>query len=541
MTKPAVDPTAAPRFLTDWRAVPVRLAQGVAALRGWRRYLLAMALGACATLAFAPMHLVPFLVPAFTGLLWLLDGARRPREAAALGWCFGFGHMATGLYWVGLAFLVDAERFAALLPVAVGAMGGGMALFPALSVLATWTICRRWGLPGPARVLVLAGFWLAVEWVRSWVLTGFPWNLVGNVWSFSPEMLQIAALGGVWILSLLTVLAAAAPAVLGEVSDPIHARARGRGRFVAVALGILIAVWLGGAWRLAGAPAVGEAVVEGVRLRLVQASIEQSLKWEPSLRLGNMRRQVGLSVGPGFEKVTHVIWPETAVPFLLDQDEGLRRYLGRAVPPGGALVTGAPRGNSAQVWNSILALDTQGRMTARYDKHHLVPFGEYVPFRTILPIERLAPGNIDFTPGPGLDIMALPGAPPASPLVCYEIIFPGQVVPAGPRPGWLLNLTNDAWFGTSIGPHQHFSSARLRAVEEGLPLVRAANTGVSAVVDGYGRVIARLGLNEVGVLDVDLPSPVLGKNLFVLVGNWSVLFLIFCTTIALFVLRRLFP
>ncbi len=504
-------------------------------MRGWRRYLLAMAFGACATAAFAPAFIFPLLVPAFTGILWLLDGARRPREALALGWCFGFGHMASGLYWVGLAFLVDAERFAALLPIAVGAMGGGMAIFPALSILATWYLGGR----GGARVMALAGTWLAVEWLRSWILTGFPWNLVGTVWSFSPEMIQVTALGGVWVLSLITVAAAAAPAVLGEAAVSPETQRR-RLKFVVAVFGILIAAWLGGAWRLAGAPASGEAVVEGVRLRLVQASIQQSLKWDPALRREHVMRQIRLTLGPGFEKVTHVVWPETAVPFLLDRDAVLRRLVGRAVPPGGALITGAPRGSSTQVWNSILALDSRGRILATYDKHHLVPFGEYVPFRSFLPVEKLAPGNIDFTPGPGPARFSVPGAPVASPLVCYEIIFPGQVVAAGPRPEWLLNVTNDAWFGTSLGPYQHFASARLRAVEEGLPLVRAANTGISAVVDGYGRVIGRLGLNEIGVLDADLPRPVPGITLYARIGNWSVAFLILCTSLITFVLRRHF-
>ncbi len=528
------EPIASAIAITGWQAGLVRLAQGIGALRGWRRHLLAMGLGVCTTAAFAPIYLFPLLVPAFTGLLWLLAGVRRPRAALALGWSFGFGHMASGLYWIGLAFLVDAERFAFLLPVAVGALAGGMAIFPALSVLLAWSLSAR----GPARVAALAGAWLAVEWLRSWILTGFPWNLVGTAWSFSPEMMQVAAFGGVWILSLLSVAAAAAPAVLGEAGSGAR---RGRLGFAAAVFALPAALWLGGALRLAAAPAAGESAVEGIRLRLVQASIQQSLKWDPVLRREHVKNQMRLTLGRGFEKITHVIWPETAVPFLLDRDAVLRRTIARAVPPGGALITGAPRGSQTQIWNSILALDSRGRILASYDKHHLVPFGEYVPFRSFLPVEKLAPGNIDFTPGPGLGLFSIPGAPAASPLVCYEIIFPGQVVAEGPRPAWLLNVTNDAWFGTSLGPYQHFASARLRAVEEGLPLVRAANTGISAVVDGYGRVIARLGLNEIGVIDAVLPRPVTSMPLFARIGNWSVAFLLFWTAVATFVLRRKFP
>ena len=507
----------------------VRLAGVLGALSGWRRHALAMLLGAGATGAFAPLYLFPLLLPAFTGLVWLLEGARRPREAFLLGWSFGFGHMATGLSWIGLAFLVDAEQFGALMPLAVGGIAAGMALFPAVSVLALWCL----GLRGPARIMALAGVWLFVEWLRSWILTGFPWNLVGYAWSFSPEMMQIAAPGGGWVLSFVTVMAAAAPAVLGETGG------RGARVFCVVALGLLLAIWGGGTWRLAQAPAPGAAAVEGVHLRIVQASIPQALKWAPEERQNHVVRQLRLTLGRGFEAATHVIWPETAVPFLLDNEPELRRLIARAVPPGGILATGAPRGTRNQVWNSLLALDNRGEVVALYDKHHLVPFGEYVPFRSVLPIGKLTAGRTDFSPGPEPASLVLPGAPAASPLICYEVIFPGRVVPEGPRPSWLLNVTNDAWFGTSLGPYQHFASARMRAVEEGIPLVRAANTGISAVVDGYGRVIGRLGLNEVGVLDAALPRPLSGMTWYARMGNWSVAYLIICAIACTLLLRRL--
>jgi apolipoprotein N-acyltransferase len=506
-----------------------RLAQRLGALRGWRRHGLAMLLGVGATAAFAPIYAVPLLVPAFTGLVWLHNGTDRPRAALALGWSFGFGHMASGLSWVGLAFLVDAERFGALMPVAIGAMAAGMAIFPAVTLL----ILHLTKLRGPAQVVVLAGAWVLIEWVRSWIFTGFPWNLAGTVWSFAPEPMQLAAYGGVWSLSFVTVLAAAAPAAVWP------RRNRGGLVFCAAVYGLLVLVWIGGALRLAAAPAPGEAVVEGVRLRLVQASIAQTLKWDPALRREHIHQQMRLTLGPEFEKITHVVWPETAVPYLLDGDEDLRRLLARAVPPGGALITGAPRGNAGRIWNSILALDARGDILAIYDKHHLVPFGEYVPFRSVLPLDKLTAGNIDFTAGPGLVQFTVPGLPPASALICYEVIFPGQVVPnAMPRPAWLLNVTNDAWFGTSLGPFQHFASARMRAVEEGLPLVRAANTGITAVVDGYGRLLGQLVLNDVGVVDADLPEPVTGITLYAKFGNWPAAFLIFCAVLCSLILRR---
>lgn len=506
-----------------------RLALSIGALRGWRRHGLAILLGIFVTAAFAPIYAVPLLVPAFTGMVWLLNGVERPRTALAVGWSFGFGHMATGLSWVGLAFLVDAERFGALMPVAIGAMAAGMAIFPAVTIL----LLHLTKLRGPSQIVALAGAWLLIEWVRTWLFTGFPWNLAGYVWSFAPEPMQLAAYGGVWSLSLLTVLAAAAPAALWPRAH------RGSYAFCAVVYGLLALVWIGGALRLAAAPAPGTATVDGVRLRLVQASIAQTLKWDPALRREHIHQQMRLTLGPGFEKITHVIWPETAVPYLLDGDVELRQFLGRVVPRGGALITGAPRGNSGRIWNSILAIDARGDILTIYDKHHLVPFGEYVPFRSILPVEKLTAGNIDFTAGPGLVSFAVPGLPAASALICYEVIFPGHVVPNTlSRPAWLLNVTNDAWFGTSLGPFQHFASARMRAVEEGLPLVRAANTGITAIVDGYGRILGQLGLNDVGVIDTDLPKPVTGISLYAEFGNWSVAFLIFCAVLCSFILRR---
>jgi apolipoprotein N-acyltransferase len=537
--------TAEPAALATRPAGLVRLGQRVAGLTGWRRHALAIVLGACATAAFAPLFLVPLLIPAFTGLVWLVDGARRPRTAFAIGWSFGFGHMATGLSWIGLAFLVDAERFGALMPVAVALVAIGIGLFPGFAVLGAY-LC---GWRGPARIVWLAVAWLAVEWLRSWVLTGFPWNLVGNVWVFWPPMIQLAALTGVWGLSLVTVLAAAAPALLADPNGADRKALRARYAVVAGAFGLLVAAGVGGAIRLAGAPPPGEPTVPGVRLRLVQASIAQSTKWEPKLRREHVIEQMRLTVGPGFDRITDVIWPETAVPFLLDGDEDLRRTLGRVVPPGGVLITGAPRGDpqngAGKVWNSVLALDPQGEILAIYDKHHLVPFGEYVPLRSFLGIDKLAPGNIDFSAGPGPVTISLPGLPPFSPLICYEAIFPGQVVaPGRPRPAWMLNVTNDAWFGTSLGPYQHFASARMRAVEEGLPMVRAANTGISAVVDGYGRVVARLGLNRVGVLDAALPQALPHITLYADIGtiirNWSVALLVLAGAVVALILRIFF-
>lgn len=511
------------------------LARAFAGLCGWRRHGVAALCGVSAAAALPPLNLVPLLIPAFVGLLWLLDGTRRPWQAALIGWSFGFGHMAAGLYWVGIAFLVDAARFGLVMPFAVAGLAAGMAIFPALAVSAV----AATGWRGPARVLLLATAWLTAEWLRSWILTGFPWNLMGSVWDISPAMLQLAALTGVWGLSWLTILAAAAPAVLAESGG------RGARTFVITVFVLVGLVWGGGALRLAAAPAPETAVVPDVRLRLVQASIPQALKWLPEKRRRNVDEQRQLSLRPGPAPVTHIIWPETAVPYLLDQDPDLRRVLAEIVPPDGLLITGAPRGREDaggfRLWNSLQALDGRGEIVATYDKHHLVPFGEYTPLRGLLGAMKLTVGSTDFSAGSGPLTLALPGLPAASPLICYEAIFPGWVVAPGDRPGWLLNVTNDGWFGNSSGPYQHFAAARLRAVEEGLPLIRVANSGISAVVDPYGRVVGRLALNQIGVLDASLPLPIAGGTPYARLGNWVVGFLILLSLVYTLILRRFFP
>src|SRR5262249_49285712 len=256
---------------------------------------------------------------------------------------------------------------------------------------------------------------------------------------------------------------------------------------------------------------------EGVRLRLVQPAISVARKAAGDTREADFLYQLDLTRRtPGFSGITHVVWPETATRFLVERDPGVRQALAAIAPAGGAILTGPLR----QLWNSLVAVDHAGNIAATFDKFHLVPLGEYVPLRAYLPfLSKITPGDFDFSAGPGPRTLDIPGLPPVAPLICYEIIFPGRVVDPSRRPAWLLNLTNDAWFGMSTGPYQHFASARFRAVEEGMPLVRSANDGISAFVDPYGRVIAELGLGETGVLDGALPKPAAGSTPYARFGD----------------------
>jgi apolipoprotein N-acyltransferase len=502
-----------------------RAALWTAGLSGWRRYVGAWLLGALAAAPLSPLDGTPFLVIcltgppvlaiSFSGLVWLLDGSTGRPDAALLGWSFGFGFFVAGLYWIGAALFVDISAFWWLLPFAVLVFPAGLAIFAALAVLAAHEVARRFGLLGTARILVLAVAWCAAEWLRGHVLTGFPWNLMGYVWAGTfpgaLAVLQLTSLIGIYGLSLVTVTAAALPARLGDLG-------RGRRGAAVAALLLIVAPAAGGAWRLAHAP---HDVVPNVTLRLVQPSTPETLKNDPQALAQNFQRLLTLSASPGADKITDIIWPEAAAPPLLERFADERQAIAAVIPKGGLLLTGAERAEPLQgwpplhVWNSLVVLNDAGDIIATYDKAHLVPFGEYMPLRSILPIDKIVPSIGDFSTGPGPRTLDLRGVPPVSPLICYEAIFPGAVIDAAARPQWLLNVTNDAWYGFTSGPFQHLAIARVRAVEEGLPLIRAANNGISAVVDPYGRLVKRLPLDSVGVLDSTLPralSPTLYEH-----------------------------
>ncbi len=525
----------------------------VVALAGWRRWLCAVLLGAASATAFPPLYILPFAFVAFTGLVWLIDGAggdRNPSRAAfAAGWWFGFGHFVVGLYWISNALMVDAAKFGWLVPFAVTGLSAYFALYPGLAALVT----RLSGATGVRRIVVLAVAWTACEWLRGMILTGFPWNLMGTVWAWSDAMIQLTAYVGIYGLGLMTVFAAAVPATLAD--DPPAVARLGRWRSVLAMAGLVGVVWLGGAARLGLAPqygaGAGPAMVPEVRLRIVQGNIDQRNKWRAGQRGINFRKHLRMSAVPGTVTpgaispgaVTHIIWPETAAPYVLANDAAARAALARVVPREGVVITGAMRTTRAgvkpfRVWNSIHAVDGGGKVLASYDKFHLVPFGEFVPFRRFLPLTKLTAGTVDFSAGPGPRTLKLPGLPPMSPLICYEVLFPGNVLDAEHRPEWLLNLTNDAWFGVSTGPYQHFAAARFRAVEQGLPLVRAANTGISAVVDPYGRTIAKLGLGVEGILDSPLPRALPALTLYGRFGDWVLLWLLLAALIPALFLRR---
>ncbi|PZX12472.1 apolipoprotein N-acyltransferase [Palleronia aestuarii] len=491
----------------------------------------AFAAGAAAVLALPPYSILA-LVPVAYGALFLLVRGRAPSAACAIGWVFGLGYFGFGLSWIGESFQVDAERFGALAIPAIAGLSALLAIFPALAMAVFGILCRRTRIQGAAAAVLFATCWTGAEWLRGHALTGFPWNLSAYALTDYAPLRQPAAWVGSYGLGFLVFLASAV------LAQAIVARGTFR-RASLLFAGIVVAgAWGAGLARLA----LPLPAPPGISLRVVQGNVPQQEKWAPGNAEATLSRYLALSAQGG--PVDAVLWPETAFPGFLDEDASARRRISVVLPEGSVLLTGVPDrvmdGTEALYFNTIQAYGRTGEALTGYAKHHLVPFGEYVPLRGWLPLDRLTVGLGDFTSGPGPRTLAIAGLPLVAATICYEIIFPGHAVDDRFRPGWIFNATNDAWFGTSIGPEQHLASARMRAVEEGLPVVRAANTGISAVIDARGRVLHRLGLEQTGAFDAELP-PALSPTLYARFGDVMLLPLILAAWVLGLGLNRLNP
>lgn len=498
-----------PRPMASLSALLLRLlslVHFVQGLKGWQRLIALVAAGGLSALGFAPLHLWPlwFLTLPLFGLI--LDGARdeRPFRAFLAGWAFGFGQFLVGMHWIGYPFVVDMDRHAWMLPFVVPLFPAGLAIFWGLAALAA----RMLRPEGPGRVPVLVVLLGTAEWLRGHVLTGLPWNLSGYVWTGSDAMIQSASLYGAYGLSLVTLLAALAPLLALNVDGSRRVR---HGWLALLGVGIVAGLWVFGSLRLPEEPV---PVVENLRLRLVQPNVPQNEKWKPELTIRNWERLVQLTGSPGLAQDSVVVWPEAAPPFMLLTTDGALEVVASLLPDNAVLLTGTQRverGETNRYFNSMVAVDGRGEVRATYDKSHLVPFGEYLPLFDLLQplgITQLTGMHGGFSQGEGVRTIRMPGVPPLGVLICYEIIFPAAVVEPGARPQWLVNMTDDSWFGPWAGPYQHLDIARVRAVEEGLAVARAANTGVSAVIDPYGRIISSLGLGRSGVVDASLPGAI---------------------------------
>lgn len=439
--------------------------------------------GALAALAQAPLYWMPLLFLAFPLIFVFLEKATKPRQAFAFGWCFGFGYFLAGLYWIANSLLVEADKFAWMYPFAVSLIPAFLALYIGLLGLMVYAV--------PSRGLKFITFsigWVVLEYARTYLFYGFPWNLLGQVWLWHLPIAQLGALTGIYGLSLLAVMIATIPA-LGRLS------------YIATGSSIVALVAIGGAVRMQKTESTPYLV------RLVQGNIAQHMKWDAESRRHSIADYLALSGETGKNMPDVIIWPETAVSYALNEEPLLQQALAKPLKPGAVLMTGALKTMPGEIFNSLFVISSQGTINAAYDKVKIVPFGEFIPLRRFVPfVKKITYGSMDFTPGKGPITIAESNLPPLSPLICYEVIFPQ--FQAITRPEWLVNITNDAWFGRSSGPYQHLAMGQMRAIEQGVPLMRAANTGISAGIDPYGRILEHLPLNIKGVIDIKLPKSV---------------------------------
>ncbi len=483
----------------------------ITSVSGWRAHLVALLAGAVGVLGHAPFHLWPVTALGILTFVWLLDGAyrqQRPvRAGAARAFSFAFGQFFAGLYWIGSAFISRGPEYIPLMPFALVFLMAGLALIWALAgaiAMPFWGVDHR-------RIAVFSLAFFGAEWVRGHFLTGFPWNLPGMVWSPGGAVSQSVSIFGIWGLSLVTLFLFAAPATLIDKGRALWLRALPG----IVGSGLLAILLVFGLTRLSGAVG-GEQ--PNVRLRVIQSAINQREKWQPENREAVLEHYLRLSTATSLDNISHVIWPEGALPTLLLEDRHALDSISEAFRDGPTLFTGLTRRQRAETGktlyrNSLIALSFANglpRVETVYDKHHLVPFGEYIPFGdalSALGVKSLATLGDGYTPGPAPSSMQIEGLPAFSPQICYEIAYSGFTPRDEGRPAWILNISNDSWFGSTTGPHQHLDHSRFRAIEEGLPVVRSVSSGIAGVIDPYGRMLLRLNQDADRAGDIGIPLP----------------------------------
>lgn len=470
-----------------------------------RIIILSLLCGAISALALPPFFYFPLGIIGFSGLYLLLQKSNSVKQSFWIGWSFGFAHHVVGLYWISNSLLVDADRFAWLIPFAISLIPAAAAIYIGLV-----TTMYHKLFPSPLGdegkqhrclrgegVILFSALWVIAEYLRAHLFTGFPWNLMGYAFNITDETMQAAHFISIYGLSFLFVLAATAPALLLQKQR----------LFAGFCTLLLPALLYGcGHFRLANSPQAST----DIPIRIVQANIAQNQKWSDETRMQGFVKHLELSRGAKSGAV--IIWPETSSPFFLNEEPEALAMMDKTIGKTQALITGTLRVQRegeypTHLWNSMQVIQ-KGQIIATYDKARLVPFGEFIPLRSLFPfVEKITHGSIDFSRGNGATAISIEGIPAFSPLICYEIIYPDYHPEEG-KAKWILNVTNDGWFGNSTGPYQHFEMARMRAVEQGIPVLRAANTGISGIIDSYGRVIQALPLGQHGVIDGWLPASI---------------------------------
>jgi apolipoprotein N-acyltransferase len=476
-----------------------------------RMWFLAIFLGFVLAIGQAPISLPIGVFTSIPILGYCAYRTKTKKQAFAIGWCAGLGYFGFSMVWLVEPFLIEPEKFAVLAPFALLAMSGGLALFWG----GAFALSKQFGAGLGRFIIGLAVAWAVAEYLRSIVFTGFPWGLLGYTWINTPIAQSVSVIGPFGLVFAT---------VFGGLLVLSLPGKRFAGPLVAVLF--FAALAFGGVWRTKDVPVNQE---KNIRVRLVQPNAPQDKKWDPDWIGVFFRRALELTSAPADDPVDLVVWPETAVPFFLQDNAGDLGILSDAAGPNAQIIAGIRRFEDDKLYNSLVQIDEKGGLLSVYDKSRLVPFGEYVPFSeylSVLGLRGLAANLQGFSSGNGPEVMSSPGLPSYLPLICYEAIFPANASIDGERPEFLLQITNDAWFGNYVGPYQHLVQMQFRAIEQGLPAARAANTGISAVIDPYGRIVSSLKLNEAGFLDVDLPVP-LKPTLYTRSGQWPFLVLMF--------------
>lgn len=457
-----------------------------------------------------PYYVLMAPIVGFCSLMLILNGAKSKKEAFAAGYWFGFGFFSFGLSWIGNAVLIEPERTGWLFPIILLSSGGFFGLFAAFPAMFTWFAKSIW-----RKIFVFAAMWTVFEWIRGFFLSGFPWNPVGSMFAFCSQLIQSAAIIGTFGLSFVAVLFFCLPAA-GIIK---------RGKQAAEALILMALVFFVNAEYGVLRLKYADNGNSDTKIRIVQPAIPQVLKWEKSALGENFAQYAAMSAQSGIDDIDFVIWGETASPY---NPRFMPLYLQKfvtAVPNDGYLLFGAVDyefvDGDYRPKNSMLVMNKDGDIVDSYDKSHLVPFGEYIPFRKYLPdfVQPVAKIIGDFKAGDAHKVISLKDKPSLGALICYEVIFPADVVDENNRPQWIAVLTNDGWYGDSMGPYQHLVSAQMRAIEEGLPIVRSANSGISAIIDAYGQITEQLGLQKRGVVDGLLPKPLSRPTIYSKIHN----------------------
>ena len=457
------------------------------------KFFAACLAGLLASLSFAPTYYQIFLFISFPTLLFLLTKSGSLKESFFIGWSFGFGYFLYGLYWISNALLVDQDLFGWLVPFAVISIPAILAIYIGLPALLLHKFRQN-----PIKLnLLFAALWVLFEIVRAQLFTGFPWLTLGYSLSNQIVMIQSASIFGVFGLSLLVVLLVTLPFLLFTTFK--------HRKFFSIcyALSCLLILFTNigyGKWKLD----TSETELLPYSIRIVQPNIPQSFKWDKNHRRANLEKIMSLSRSQEHED--YIIWPEAAIPYSLNYQE-IRNFVKSIIPKDSYLITGGIRENRKpflQYWTSLFVLDHNGDIVNYYDKIHLVPFGEYIPLRTSLPfnLNKITYGLLDYTKGTEHNKIIQPKItlPSFRGLICYESFFPQEIITENQHPDFLLNITNDAWYGDSPGPYQHLDITKFRAVEYGIPMIRAANTGISAVISPHGEILQQIPLNKEGVI-----------------------------------------